>query len=67
MSKPTALAHHECYQVRTGSGTGILCSGEISDFVFLQFTELAFALKPEVVAKYSVKLYCRFKDDIFAF
>jgi len=44
---------------------GLLCSGEISDFLFYQLAEKYFVLRDEIRLKYHIKFYARFKDDLF--
>ena len=43
---------------------GLLCSGEISDCVFLELCEKGFAVNPTKMREFSILSYHRFKDDI---
>ena len=52
------------WNVRTGSGMGLICSGEISDLSCYYLAELPFVLLPAVRRQYGISLYVRFKDDI---
>ena len=52
-------------QVTQGSGMGLVHSGETADAAVLTQAELPYGLNPRIVAHYKVKLYVRYKDDIF--
>lgn len=51
------------YQVCKGSGMGLVCSGEISDECFAKMVEVSFAVREDVMQRYSIHFYGRFKDD----
>ena len=44
---------------------GLICSGEISDYVFYCLAESSFLLSDEIRSRYNIKTYLRFKDDLF--
>ena len=46
-----------------GSGMGLICSGEVSDTCFFSMAEKNFALHPNVIKKFGILYYGRFKDD----
>ena len=52
------------WKVVSGSGMGLLCSGELSDFVFYVMVEKDFVLCSEIREKYRIQFYGRFKDDL---
>ena len=43
---------------------GIECSGDVSDVSFYELAEITFVLVPEVIQKYHLEFYARFRDDI---
>ena len=49
----------------SGSGMGLICSGEISDWTFFADAEENFVLDDAVRTRFGILLYLRFKDDIF--
>jgi hypothetical protein len=53
------------WRVKIGSGMGLIVSGEVSDSAFLQMAEVTTILQPSFREKYNVRLWLRFKDDIF--
>ena len=55
----------DCYQVVSGSGMGINCSGDVANLVFYKQQELNFALDVQKQREYSIKLYTRYEDDGF--
>ena len=55
----------ECFRVARGSGMGLMCSGEISDWTFFADAEENFVLDEGVRTRFGIVLYLRFKDDIF--
>ena len=55
----------ECFRVARGSGMGLICSGEISDWTFFADAEENFVLDEGVRTRFGIVLYLRFKDDIF--
>ena len=52
------------WRVKIGSGMGLLCSGEVSDYVFYELSERYFATNKRLQRREQVVLYLRFKDDI---
>ena len=55
----------ECFRVARGSGMGLICSGDISDWTFFVDAEENFVLYESVRTRFGILLYLRFKDDIF--
>ena len=53
-----------CAQVKIGSGMGLICSGEVSDFCFLELVDKPSVLNPLIREQYEVHFYGRFKDDM---
>ena len=53
------------WQVQEGSGMGSICSGELSDWAFFQLAEEAWATNRKVMHDHTVRLYLRYRDDIF--
>ena len=47
-----------------GSGMGLECSGDVNDVCFYELAEKDFVLKPEIIEKYCLEFYARFRDDI---
>ena len=52
------------YRVVTGSGMGMLCSGEVSDAAFYSMAERRTVLLPHFRRRFQISFYGRFKDDI---
>ena len=52
------------YHVIIGSGMGLECSGDVSDASFHELAEGSFILRSDVVSKYGIEFYARFRDDI---
>ena len=53
------------WEVATGSGIGQRMSGEVSDFYFFQRFERSFPLAPQRQAEFNIKVWLRFRNDIF--
>ena len=53
------------YAVLTGSGMGTLTSCDACDLAFYFRCERNFAIDPAVMRRHSIKLYIRYRDDIF--
>ena len=53
------------YQVVTGTGMGLICAGEISDFLFHRMVEKPLIENVDVKERLNIRLWSRFKDDIF--
>ena len=51
-----------CFRVLTGSGMGLVHSGDVADSAFHQRVE-RWMMLPAIVRKYEVRGYVRFKDD----
>ena len=51
-----------CYRVQTGSGMGLIHSGDIADAALLMRME-RWLTKPQVSHAYNIRGYVRFKDD----
>ena len=59
------LACSRMWKVTCGSGMGLALAGELSDTCFYMLCEHSFLLSPSTRAKFGVKCYYRFKDDLF--
>ena len=53
------------FNVIIGSGMGLKCSGELSDYAFYILCEVSFLLCPEIRRRFNIRTYFRFKDDMF--
>lgn len=56
---------HTFHKVLTGTGMGRIHSGDLTDMVFYLLAEADFALRADIQAKYSVRSFVRYTDDIF--
>ncbi len=52
------------WKVISGSGMGLLYSGELSDYVFYDSVEKLYISRNEIRGKYNIKFYGRCKDDL---
>ena len=60
------VSHNNCtYEVKIGSGMGMLCSGAISNVAFMENAEKDFAIREDVQRSFNVLYYARFMDDGF--
>ena len=53
------------YRVVKGSGMGAIHSGEVSDAVYYHITEKTWAADADVMVKFKVYVYARYRDGIF--
>ena len=53
------------YKVIIGSGMGVISSGAISDVCVVCLCESGFLLDESVRARFHIRAYARFKDDLF--
>jgi len=53
------------WKVTRGAGMGLILGGDVADITFYELCERNFLLLPEVVERFSIKMYCRYKDDGF--
>ena len=51
--------------VRNGSGMGLSCSGDIADAALVQKSERYMMASSSFCARWHIKMFLRFKDDIF--
>ena len=55
------------HRVVKGTGMGLIFSGEVADFIMYYLLEMSFLLLPAVQAKFSIKVFFWFKDDLLLF
>ena len=53
------------WHVKTGSGMGLSCSGDLSNLTFWERAERGFTDSPDIRTKFMIFEYLRFYDDIF--